>query len=113
MRHIAARISGKLGEDDLAAAAETVRDQIDAAGPGLPLEGRMRGRPEGDGKVRLTAQEHRVLSAYAEGLSYAQIADRDAGEVNTVRTCLRRVRRLLAASTSEAAVAEARRLGLL
>jgi len=113
VRHTAARISGKLGEEDLAAAAEIVRDQIDAAGPSLPLEGRMRGRPERDGKVRLTAQEQQVLSAYAEGLSYQQIAGRDVGEVSTVTNCLRRVRKLLGASTSEAAVAEARRRGLL
>ena len=110
---VAESVRAKLDEQDLAAAAEAVRDQIEAAGPNLPLSGRVHERQEGDGELALTEQQYRILSAVGEGLSYKAIARRVDCHESVVGYHLRKVREMLGVESSTEAVEEAQRLGLL
>ena len=54
--------------------------------------------------VGLTARESQILTAIAQGLSNAEIADRDFVSINTVKTCIRSAYRKIGVCTRSQAV---------
>ncbi|MGD9498448.1 MAG: LuxR C-terminal-related transcriptional regulator [Armatimonadota bacterium] len=110
---VAESVRAKLDEQDLVQAAQIAREQIEAAMPNLPLEGRVRDRREGGGELALSDQQYRILRAFGDGLRYQDIAKRLDCHESVVGYHLRKVREMLGVESSKEAVEEARRLGLL
>jgi len=98
---------------DLTKAAETTREQIEAAMPNLPPAGRVHQRQDGDGEFAPTEQQYRILSAFGDGLTYGQIARRVDCHESVVSYHLRNVRETLGVETSKEAGDEAQRVELL